>query len=92
MVLGRTALTFGQIAAARECWHAAGHWSQLLPLCALQGDFDAIRRYIAAVALNLSPHRGGSSTGQQAPLQHNLTGCVCRRLRRQWPWATSCSP
>ena len=92
VVLGRTALTFGHIAAARECWHTAGHWSQLLPLCALLGDFDAIRRYIAAVALNRSAHRGGCPAGKQAPLQNDLTCCMCRRLWRQWPWATNCSP
>lgn len=46
VVLGQTALMYGQIAAARECWAAAGYWRGLLPLNALSGDFTSISAYI----------------------------------------------
>lgn len=37
---------YGQIAAARECWGAAGYWRGLLPLNALAGDFTSISIYV----------------------------------------------
>ena len=40
---GRAAAAFGQLAAAAQAWQAAGHWAELLPLLALQGDFPALR-------------------------------------------------
>ena len=35
--------------AARAAWQAAGHWSELLPLCALQADLAALRTLLASV-------------------------------------------
>ena len=43
--MGRAAAAYGKFSTARECWEAAGEWGELLPLCALQGDFDALRGY-----------------------------------------------
>ena len=43
--MGRAAAAYGKFSTARECWEAAGEWGELLPLCALQGDFVALRGY-----------------------------------------------
>ena len=40
---GRAAAAYGQLEAAAQAWQAAGHWAELLPLLALQGDFAALR-------------------------------------------------
>ena len=40
---GRAAAAFGQLGAAAQAWQAAGHWAELLPLLALQGNFPALR-------------------------------------------------
>lgn len=40
---GRAAAAYGQLEAAARAWQAAGHWAELLPLLALQGDFAALR-------------------------------------------------
>ena len=37
------------MAAARAAWQAAGHWEELLPLCALQADLVALRSLTAQV-------------------------------------------
>ena len=49
MRLGRAALELGQMAAARAAWQAAGHWAELLPLCALQADLATLRTLLASV-------------------------------------------
>ena len=47
MRLGKAAVEQGQMAAARAAWQAAGHWAELLPLCALQADLVALRSLTA---------------------------------------------
>ncbi len=55
--LGRAAAAYGQTTAARQLYEAAGAWSELLSLCALQGDFMSVRDYIQSVwPLPLSTH------------------------------------
>ncbi|CAL5222539.1 g4916 [Coccomyxa viridis] len=44
--LGRAAAAYGQTTAARQLYEAAGAWSELLSLCALQGDFMSVRDYM----------------------------------------------
>ncbi|CAK0749293.1 hypothetical protein CVIRNUC_001899 [Coccomyxa viridis] len=44
--LGRAAAAYGQMAAARQLYEAAGAWPELLSLCALQGDFMSVRNYM----------------------------------------------
>ncbi|KAK9810383.1 hypothetical protein WJX72_009786 [[Myrmecia] bisecta] len=43
--LGRAAAAYGKLSVAKECWETAAQWTELLPLCALQADFEAVRRY-----------------------------------------------
>ena len=50
VAIGRAAAAYGKFAAARDSLEAAGQWAELMPLCALQGDFDAIRDYAARVS------------------------------------------
>lgn len=50
VAIGRAAAAYGKFQAARESFAAAGQWVELMPLCALQGDFDALRDYAARVA------------------------------------------
>ncbi len=47
--LGRAAAAYGQTMAARQLYEAAGAWSELLSLCALQGDFMSVRDYMQSV-------------------------------------------
>ena len=47
--LGRAAAAYGQTTAARQLYEAAGAWSELLSLCALQGDFMSVRDYMQSV-------------------------------------------
>ncbi len=53
--MGRAAAAYGKFSVAKECWEAAGHWSELLPLCALQGDFASLRSYAATLSAKVSP-------------------------------------
>ena len=50
--LARAAAAYGQPGAARRLWEAAGCWADALGLAALQGDFDAVRRYSEVVRLH----------------------------------------
>lgn len=50
--LGRAAAAYGQAAAARQLYEAAGAWPELLSLCALQGDFMSVRNYMHSVSLS----------------------------------------
>lgn len=50
VAIGRAAAAYGKFQAARESFAAAGQWVELMPLCALQGDFDALRDYAARVS------------------------------------------
>ena len=56
MRLGRAALEQGQMAAARAAWQAAGHWAELLPLCALQADLATLRTLLASVCPTLQSY------------------------------------
>ena len=47
--LGRAAAAYGQTTAARQLYEVAGAWSELLSLCALQGDFMSVRDYMQSV-------------------------------------------
>ena len=47
--LGRAAAAYGQTTAARQLYEAAGAWTELLSLCALQGDFMSVRDYMQSV-------------------------------------------
>ena len=54
--------------AARQLYEAAGAWSELLSLCALQGDFMSVRDYMQSVwPLLLSAHMSWTPK----------TGCAC---------------
>ena len=48
--MGRAAAAYGKFQAAREAFAAAGQWVELMPLCALQGDFASLRDYAARVS------------------------------------------
>lgn len=50
VAIGRAAAAYGKFQAARESLSAAGQWVELMPLCALQGDFDSLRDYAARVS------------------------------------------
>lgn len=50
VAIGRAAAAYGKFQAARDSLEAAGQWAELMPLCALQGDFDALRDYAARVS------------------------------------------
>ena len=50
VAMGRAAAAYGKFQAAREAYAAAGQWVELMPLCALQGDFDSLRDYAARVS------------------------------------------
>lgn len=47
--LGWAAAAYGQTTAARHLYEAAVAWSELLSLCALQGDFMSVRDYMQSV-------------------------------------------
>lgn len=50
VAIGQAAAAYGKFQAARDSFEAAGQWAELMPLCALQGDFDALRDYAARVS------------------------------------------
>ena len=50
VAMARAAAAYGKFQAAREAFAAAGQWVELMPLCALQGDFDSLRDYAARVS------------------------------------------
>ena len=50
VAMGRAAAAYGKFQAAREAFAAAGQWVELMPLCALQGDFASLRDYAARVS------------------------------------------
>lgn len=75
VTLGRTALAYGQINSARECWQAAGHWEQLLPLCALQGDFSSLRAFATTAS---SPVLAVLTDAVQYEMvRKNFERCLC---------------
>ena len=57
--LGRAAAAYGQTTAARQLYEAAGAWTELLSLCALQGDFMSVRDYMQSVRPLLYSQRVG---------------------------------
>ena len=65
VAIGRAAAAYGKFQAARDSLEAAGQWAELMPLCALQGDFDALRDYAARVS------------GSQVPPQRLLVTRSC---------------
>ncbi len=68
VAIGRAAAAYGKFQAARESFAAAGQWVELMPLCALQGDFDALRDYAARVS--------GSQVGHSVYYLCTLSRCV----------------
>jgi len=68
VAIGRAAAAYGKFQAARESFAAAGQWVELMPLCALQGDFDALRDYAARVSGSQVGH--SSHTSNSVRLEH----------------------
>ena len=68
VAIGRAAAAYGKFQAARESFAAAGQWVELMPLCALQGDFNALRDYAARVS--------GSQVGHSLCYLCTLSQCV----------------
>ena len=68
VAIGRAAAAYGKFQAARECFAAAGQWVELMSLCALQGDFDALRDFAARVSGTQV-----SSEPNPLPSAHKLT-------------------
>ena len=71
VAIGRAAAAYGKFQAARESFAAAGQWVELMPLCALQGDFDALRDYAARVS--------GSQVGHSYRTPRCETATLCRQ-------------
>ena len=77
VAIGRAAAAYGKFQAARESFAAAGQWVELMPLCALQGDFDALRDYAARVTgsqVGHSPHSPRCETATLCCLSLRLSG------------------
>lgn len=52
VALGRAMAAYGQVAEARQCWEAAGQWSELFPLLVMQADFASLERFAQKVLLH----------------------------------------
>ncbi|KAK9868616.1 hypothetical protein WJX84_006947 [Apatococcus fuscideae] len=89
---GRAAAAYGQLEAAAQAWQAAGHWAELVPLLALQGDFAALRSLqhnedreaqvmAASLLANVEPRMSQAST---------FSGGVMptRAFSLHYPWGT----
>ena len=87
--LGYAALAYGHPGAARKSLEAAGAWAPLLGLCALQGDFTAVRHHMAAVC---QPHDCRAElTAWPSVLEGSLLRrCTCRCVMMQRLQCTSC--
>ncbi|KAK9864759.1 hypothetical protein WJX84_012411 [Apatococcus fuscideae] len=89
---GRAAAAYGQLEAAAQAWQAAGHWAELLPLLALQGDFAALRslqhnedheaRVMAASLLATAEPRLSHGTAFQG------NALPTRAFNLHYPWGT----
>jgi hypothetical protein len=75
IILGRGAMAYGKFSVAKDCFEAAGQWEELLPLCAFQGDFAALR----SVA-NKAP--AGSQGAYDGPLVEQLRKLLEARFAR----------
>lgn len=87
VAIGRAAAAYGKFQAARESFAAAGQWVELMPLCALQGDFDALRDYAARVSgsqvdtARSCEQKASCSCPVKAVKRHDLHHMLCLALK-----------
>lgn len=89
VAMGRAAAAYGKFQAAREAFAAAGQWVELMPLCALQGDFDSLRDYAARVSgspVSLACSFVTALLGCQIPLGCSFAAMLLGSQLPRYPW------